>query len=100
MAITKTDFIEYSRCKRFVALEKVKQDKLDADVSYEEYKQKEYRLALEELLSSMYEEEENSLINKVDVTNRQLEAMMDYYKKVEEEAGKLIERTFKGTRKE
>lgn len=96
MAITKTDFIEYSRCKRFVALEKVKQDKLDADVSYEEYKQKEYRLALEELLSSMYEEEENSLINKVDVTNRQLEAMMDYYKKVEEEAGKLIERTFKG----
>lgn len=98
MAITKTDFIEYSRCPRYVALQKVNQDRLDADVSYEEYKQKEYRLAIEELLSSMYEsdEETGNLSSNIDVTNRQLEAMMDYYKRVEEEAGKLIEKMFPG----
>lgn len=98
MAITKTDFIEFSRCPRYVALEKVKQERLDADVSYEEYKNKEYRDSLEELLASMYEQEEdnNKLINKIDITNRQLEAMMDYYKKVESEAGKLVEKMFPG----
>ena len=96
MAITKTDFIEYSRCPRYVALEKVNKERLDADVSYEEYKQKEYRLAIEELLSSMYETNEDQLQSKVDVKNRQLEAMMDYYKKVEEEAGKTIEKMFPG----
>lgn len=98
MAITKTDFIEFSRCPRFVALEKVHQDRLDADVSYEEYKNKEYRLSIEELLASMYELEEdsNSLLSKVDVANKQLEAMMDYYKRVEEEAGILISKMFPG----
>lgn len=96
MAITKTDFIEFSRCPRYVALEKVKQERLDADVSYEEYKNKEYRLSLEELLSSMYETEEetNTLINRVDVANKQLEAMMDYYKRVEEEAGILVSKMY------
>jgi len=98
MAITKTDFIEYSRCPRYVALERVSKDRLEADVSYEDYKKREYQNAIEELLASMYETEEESqkLIDKVNVTNRQLEAMMDYYKKVEEEAGKLIEKMFPG----
>ena len=59
MAITKTDFLEFSRCPRYVALEKVNQDRLEADISYENYKAKEYQLALEELLSSMFEEEDS-----------------------------------------
>lgn len=98
MAITKTDFIEFSRCPRYVALEKVNRDRLDADVSYEEYKNKEYRLSLEELLASMYETDEdtNTTTTKVDIGNKQLEAMMDYYKKVESEAGLLIEKMFPG----
>lgn len=97
MAITKTDFIEYSRCPRYVALEQLNKDHLDADISYEDYKQREYQLAVEELLASMFESDENGeLIDNVNVTNRQLEAMMGYYKKVEEEAGKLIERIFPG----
>lgn len=97
MAITKTDFLEFSRCPRYVALERMNQDRLDADVSYEDYKQREYQLALEELLASMFEEDENGeIIDHINVTNRQLEAMMDYYKRVEEEAGKLIERMFPG----
>ena len=95
MAITKTDFLEFSRCPRYVALEKVNQDRLEADISYENYKAKEYQLALEELLSSMFEED-SKLIDKINVKNRQLEAMMEYYKKVEEEAGKIVEKMFPG----
>ncbi len=98
MAITKTDFIEFSRCPRFVALENIKKEKLDADVTIEEYREKEYRNALEELLSSMYETDENNGTpkNQIDVKNKQLEAMMDYYKKVEEEAGKSVQKIFSG----
>ncbi|MCI8575689.1 MAG: DUF2779 domain-containing protein [Bacilli bacterium] len=97
MAITKTDFLEYSKCPRFVALERVNKDHLDADVSYEDYKKREYLMALEELLASMFETDENGeLTDHVNVINHQLEAMMDYYKKVEEEAGKLITKMFPG----
>jgi hypothetical protein len=97
MAITKTDFLEFSRCPRYVALEQVSKDHLDADVSYEDYKKREYQMALEELLASMFETNENGEVtDNVNVTNRQLEAMMDYYKKVEEEAGKLVTKMFLG----
>ena len=82
MAITKTDFIEFSRCPRYVALNRVNKDRLDADVSYEDYKKREYQIALEELLASMFDENENGEVTDcINVTNRQLEAMMDYYKK-------------------
>lgn len=98
MAITKTDFVEFSRCPRYVALQKVNQERLDADVSYQEYKKREYQQAIEELLANMYEEteENNALINLVEKRNPQLEAMLDYYKKVEEEAGKLVQKMFPG----
>ncbi len=97
MAITKTDFIEFSKCPRFVALERVNKDHLDADVSYEDYKKREYQLALEELLASMFEIDDNGeSIDHINTKNNQLEAMMDYYKKVEEEAGKIIEKMFPG----
>ena len=33
MAITKTNFIEYTRCKRFPALENLRKDKLDSKMS-------------------------------------------------------------------
>ena len=38
MAVTKTDFINFTRCRRYVALEEIRKEKLDADISYEEYK--------------------------------------------------------------
>lgn len=98
MAVSKTDFINYSKCKRYVALEEIKKEKLEADISYEKYLADEYDLKLKELLSSMYEEdiESGNTINLIDKENRKLEAMMDYYKIVELEAGKLIERKFGG----
>ena len=41
MAITKTNFINYSRCPRYVALDNLKKDKLQSMVTLEEYKKEE-----------------------------------------------------------
>lgn len=94
MAITKTDFINYTRCPRYVALEQIKKEQLASDMSYQEYKQKEQENELKELYSSIIEAEENVEKNPA---NKQLEAMLDYYKIVEEEAGKIAQKTFGGT---
>jgi len=96
MAITKTNFIEYTRCKRYVALENIEKEKLLADVSFEEYQKEEYTSEVEELLGSMFEETEEGVLDKVNVVNQQLEAMLPYYKRVEEEAGILSEKLFGG----
>lgn len=98
MAITKTDFINYTRCKRYAALEEIKKERLDADISYKEYKEKEKQEQLNEIIGSMFDAneetgEETDLTAKID---RQLEAMMDYYKIVELEAGRISEKTFGG----
>ena len=53
MAITKTDFINYTRCKRYVALENIEKEKLLADVTIEDYKEAEKQSKLEELLEAM-----------------------------------------------
>lgn len=99
MAISKTDFINFTRCRRYAALEEIKKEKLEADISYKEYKEQERKENLSEIVSSMYEMneetgEETDLVEKID---RQLEAMMDYYKLVEIEAGRIATKTFGGT---
>ena len=96
MAVSKTDFINYSRCPRYIVLDKVKKDRLEADISISEYKSEEKDSLIEELLGSMYDFEEDSEVDLIDVPNRQLEAMMDYYKQVELEAGRLTEKYFGG----
>ena len=96
MAITKTKFLEYSRCPRYLALEKIEKDKLNADVSYEEYQKEELKAKIEELSDSMFEVNNDVITSKIDVVNKQLQAMLDYYKIVELEAGKISEKTFKG----
>ena len=95
MAISKTDFINYSRCPRYAALEEIKKEKLDADITYEEYKEEEIQDNIKELLGNMYEDEEYT----IDLTKQmsaQMEAMMPYYKQVEIEAGRLVNKYFKG----
>lgn len=95
MAVTKTDFINYTRCPRYAALEEVRKEKLDADISYKEYKEKEANENLKELLLNMYEDE----TYEVDTTikeNKQMKALMPYYKQVEMEAGRLTNKYFKG----
>ncbi len=97
MAISKTDFINFTRCRRYAALENLKKDRLDSEVTYEEYKKQEEQSELQELLGSMIEETEDGLeIDHTEVVNRQLEAMMPYYKRVEEETGKLVLEKWKG----
>lgn len=96
MAVSKTDFINYSRCPRYIILDKIKKDKLDADIDISEYKKQEKDELIEELLGSMYDFEDEGEIDLIDVPNRQLEAMMDYYKQVELEAGRLTEKYFGG----
>lgn len=101
MAITKTNFINFTRCPRYVGLEEIKKEKLEADVSLEKYKEEERKEQLNELADGMFEineetGEETDLVDKID---RQLEAMLDYYKIVETEAGRISEKTFGGKSK-
>lgn len=93
MAVTKTKFINYVRCPRYVALENLKKEKLDSIVSFEEYKKEEDNEKMLELISSMFDENGGDLI---DVTNEHMEMMMPYYNEVEILAGHLAPKYFKG----
>ena len=94
MAITKTKFINYVRCPRYVALDNIKKEKLDSMVSIEEYKKEEKFEHITELLGNMFDDSGNDLI---DVRNEHLETMMPYYNKVEILAGSLASKYFKGS---
>ena len=92
MAITKTKFINYIRCPRYVALDNLKKEKLDSIVTYEEYKKEESEEKLVELLDSMYDGE----VDLIDIKDEHLEMMMPYYNEVEILAGHLAPKYFKG----
>lgn len=94
MAITKTKFINYSRCPRYVALDDLKKEKLDSMISIEDYKKEEETEHIIELLCNMFDDNGNDLI---DVKNEHLETMMPYYNKVEILAGELAPKYFKGS---
>ncbi len=98
MPITKTNFINYSRCPRYAALDNIKKEKLLSDISYDEYLEEENLSHIEEILGNMFEVDENGEeVDLVDKLDRQLEAMLPYYNKVEEEAGKIAKKYFGGT---
>lgn len=94
MAITKTNFINYSRCPRYVALDNLKKDKLDSVVTLEEYRKEEEAEFAKQLLGSMYSESGEDLIEEKD---EQLEVMLPYYNEVELLAGALAPKYFSGT---
>lgn len=96
MAITKTEFINYTRCKRYASLEEVHKDKLTSDMTIEEYLKEEESSEFKELVNSMFEETEDGEIDKLEKIDIQLNAMMPYYKEVELTAGKEVERLFGG----
>ncbi|MEG0994594.1 MAG: DUF2779 domain-containing protein [Bacilli bacterium] len=93
MAITKTKFINYIRCPRYAALDKIHMEKLDADVSYKDYQEEEKTAKVSEILTTMYDSLDEDLI---DVKNEQLEAMMPYYKQVETLSAKEVKKVLKG----
>ena len=90
MAITKTKFINYSRCPRYVALDDLKEEILTKDVTFEEYQKEEEEEKVKELLGIMLEETSN-------VIDEQLEVMLPYYNEIEILAGKLAPKYFNGT---
>lgn len=94
MAVTKTNFINYSRCPRYVALSDLKKEKLQSAVSLEEYRKEEEKEYIEEILGNMYDENGEDLIEE---KNEQLEVMLPYYNAVELLAGKLAPKYFDGT---
>jgi len=89
--ISKTRFINYSRCRRYCALDEIHKKKLLATISYEDLLEEEAEAKKNELYMSMYDEEDEDLIFKA---NEQLEAMMPYYRKIEILAGSVISRKF------
>ena len=98
MAITKTNFMEYSRCRRFPALESIRQDKLDSKMTIEEYKKEAESEEIREIIDSMFDtDEEGSEIDLTVKEDIQLNAMMDYYKEVELEAARVAKNMFDGT---
>ena len=98
MALTKTKFLEYTRCPRYIFLEKVKESALEEVCSAKEYFEEEKRSKLKELMDAMIEvDDEGNLIDKTFEVDKKLEAMLEYYKDVELEAGKLVSELFEGT---
>lgn len=96
MAITKTNFINYTRCRRYAALEEIHNDKLSSNMSLEDYIKEEEKENYKELLSGMFEETEEGTTDLTIKIDKQLEAMMEYYKEVEINAGLEVERIFGG----
>lgn len=93
MAVTKTKFINYIRCPRYVALDDFKKNKLDSSVSFSIYREEEQEEYLHEILETMYDDEGNDLL---DVKDEQMEVMLPYYNEVESLAGNLAPKYFKG----
>lgn len=96
MAITKTNFINYTRCPRYVSLEEIKKDKLTSTMTLEEYKKEADSEDLKEILDCLFEETPDGDIDLTKKVDKQLEAMMGYYKEVEIEAGRVVEEIFGG----
>lgn len=84
MVITKTRFLNLTRCPRFVSLD----NKFVDSITYEDYKKEEMSEQTKELLDNMVQSDA--------VVNKHLEAMNPYYKQVELEAGRLVHEKFGG----
>ena len=88
MAITKTKFINYLRCPRYVSLEKIKKENLNSKISIEEYRKEQENEHISELLGSMDLKESK---------DEHLLTMLPYYNEVEILAGTIAPKYFKGT---
>jgi len=93
MAITKTKFINYTRCRRYVALDDLKKEQLTSDVSFEEYKEEEKKEHLKEILGNIFDEDGNDILEEKD---EQLEVMLPFYNEIEIIAGSLASKYFQG----
>lgn len=96
MIVTKTRFINYTRCSKYLSLEKVIEDnKLTKDL-IEQLRIEEKQEKLKDILTSMTNLDEDNSLDLITAENKQLTAMMPYYKKIEELASNKISNMFKG----
>lgn len=93
MAVTKTKFINYIRCPRYVALDEIKDAELEADVSLEAYQEEERKDKVAEILNSMTDGKGESII---DIKDEQLITMLPYYQEIESLACKQVQKQFGG----
>ena len=96
MAITKTNFIDYTRCRRYSALENIRKDKLDSKMTIEEYMKENEKEEYRELLGSMFESTDEGETDLTKKEDKELSAMMKYYKEVELESAFKAKRIFNG----
>ena len=85
MQISKSKFINYIRCKRYCAL-----DKIHSNYSAAEYEEREKIREYLSNFSNEFEEEKNNEVNE------HLETMLPYFSKIEELAARQIKDKFKG----
>ena len=86
MAVTKTKFINYVRCPRYVALDDIKKEKLEANVTIEEYRASEKEEVIRELMDGMFDSDGVDVIDKI---SDNMEVMLPYYNRIELLAGSL-----------
>ena len=93
MAISKTNFINYTRCKRFVALENIRKDKLSSKLTKEEYLKEKKEEKIKEIVDNLFDSNDNDITN---IENQQLNEMLKYYTEVELITASLAKNLFKG----
>lgn len=93
MAVTKTKFINYVRCPRYVALDDIKKEKLESNVTIEEYRTSEKEEVIRELMDGMFDSDGVDVIDKM---SDNMEVMLPYYNRIELLAGSLAHKYFKG----
>lgn len=100
MKISKTHFINILRCRRYIALYEIYKEKEDAVVASREDLELEELMGMEneafklDILADMYDPDTGEDLIKE--TNAQLEMMSPYYDELEQIAGRLINKMFKG----
>ncbi|MFA7126245.1 MAG: hypothetical protein WC182_01615, partial [Bacilli bacterium] len=91
MNISKTLFKQYTRCPRVASLDDLYKKRLASGASiFGDDDQDD----LIELLYTMFDEESGD--DLIEVIDKQMEALLPYYNKLEEEAMKIAEKTFHG----
>ncbi|CCV65312.1 hypothetical protein, contains domain of unknown function DUF2779 [Paracholeplasma brassicae] len=97
MKISKTGFLNLTRCDRYAALEEIYRQKGEAIVTFSEDLSdlmNEERIQKQRLLiDQMYDEEDNDLISEED---EQLKVMMPYYNQIEGLTATVVKDTFDG----
>ena len=107
MAITKTNFINFIRCPRYVALDGFNKDKLVADVSQSEYLEEEKFENFKELRTGILEASDESddgdeAFGEEDnksTAEKHLETLLPYYNRVELLAGRIVDSKLEGIAK-